>query len=59
MKIFRATMLSLKYVEKSRRTKNKLKIKVFITNRGFCRQTFTGLTALLWQSLLEQTGLLG
>ena len=33
-------------LEKSRRTS------------GFCRQTFTGLTGLLWQSLLEQTGLL-
>ena len=37
---------------------SKLKIKVFKTNHGFCRQTFTGLTGLLWQSLLRQTGLL-
>ena len=44
MKIFRVTMLSLKYVEKSRRTRNKLKIKGFITNRGFCRQIFKRLT---------------
>ena len=47
MKIFRVTMLSLKYVEKSRRTRNKLKIKGFITNRRFCRQTYTGLMGLL------------
>ena len=58
MKIFRITILSLKYVEKCRRTRNNLKIKVFITNRGFCRQTFAGLTGLLWQSLLKQTDLL-
>ena len=58
MKIFRVTMLSLKYVEKSRSSGNKLKVKVFITNHGFCRQTFTGLTGLLWRSLLGQTGLL-
>ena len=58
IKIFRVTMLSLKYVEKSRTTRNKLKIKDFITNRGFCRQTFTWLTGLLRQSLLGQTGLL-
>ena len=37
MKIFKVIMLSLLYVEKTnRRTKNKSKIKVFITNRGFC-----------------------
>ena len=37
MKIFKVIMLSLIYVEKKyRRTKNKSKIKVFITNRGFC-----------------------
>ena len=54
-KIFRVTMLSLKYVEESRRTRNKLKIKVLITNRGFCRQTFTGLTGALSQALLGQT----
>ena len=59
MKIFRVTILSLKYVGKSRRTSNKLKIIVFITNCGFCRQTFTGLMGLLWQSLLGQTSLLG
>ena len=58
MKIFKVTILSLKYVEKNRRTRNKLKIKVFITNRGFCRQTLIGITGLLWQSLLGQTGLL-
>ena len=58
MKIFEVTMPITKYVEKNRRTRNKLKIKVFITNRGFCRQTFIGLTGLLWQSLLRQTGLL-
>ena len=47
MKIFRVTMLSLKYVEKSIRTRNKLKIKVFVINRGFGRQIFTGGTVLL------------
>ena len=58
MKIFKVTMLSLKYVDKIRRTRNKLKIKVFMTNRGFCRQTLIGLASLLWQSLLGETGLL-
>ena len=59
MKIFKLTMLNLKYVEQNRRTVSKLMIKVFITNRGFCRQTLIGLTGLLWQfSLLGQTCLL-
>ena len=43
---------------KNRKTRNKLKIKVFITNRGFCWQILIGLTGLLWQSLLGKTGLL-
>ena len=47
MRIFKVTMLSLNYVEKNRRTRNKLKIKVFIANRGFCRQILIGLTDLL------------
>ena len=51
MKIFELTMPSLKSVEKLR-ARNKLKIKVFVTKRGFCRQTSLGLTSLLWQSLL-------
>ena len=58
MKIFRVTMLSLKYAEESRRTRNKINIKVFKTNRGFWRQTLTGLMGLLWQILLGQAGLL-
>ena len=58
MKIFEVTMLISKYVEKNRRTRSKLKIKVFIANRGFCRQALIGLTGLLWQSLLRQTSLL-
>ena len=57
MKIFKVTMLSLKYVEKNKRNRNNVKIKVFITNRGFCRKTIE-LTGLLWQSLLGQAGLL-
>ena len=55
MKIFEVTMLISKYIEKNRWTRNKLNIKVFITNRGFCKQTLIGLTGLLWQSLLRQT----
>ena len=47
IKIFKVTMLSSKYVEESRRTRNKLKIKFYITNRGFCRQTFAGLMGVL------------
>ena len=58
MKIFKITTLSLTYTGKNRRTRNKLKIKVFITKRGFCRQTLIRPTGLLWQSLLGQTGLL-
>ena len=58
MKIFEVTMLTSKHLEKNRRTRNKLKIKVFITKPGFCRQTLIGLTGLLWQSLLRQAGLL-
>ena len=58
MKLFKVTMLSLKYVEKNRRAKTKLKIKDFITNRGFCRKTLIGLTDLLWQSLSGQISLL-
>ena len=58
MKIFKVTMLSLKHVEKNKKIWNKLKIKVFITNPGPWRQTLIGLTVLLWQSLLGQTGLL-
>ena len=46
MKIFKVTMLCLKYVEKNRRNRNNVKIKVFITNRGFRRQTIE-LTGLL------------
>lgn len=46
MKIFELTMPSLKSVEKLR-ARNKLKIKVFVTKRGFCRQTSLGLTSLL------------
>ena len=46
MKIFKVTMPSLKSVEKLR-ARNKLKIKVFVTKRGFCRQTSLGLTSLL------------
>ena len=45
IKIFKETMLRLKYVEKkNRRARSKLKIKVFIKNRGFCRQTSIKLT---------------
>ena len=47
IKIFKEIMLRLKYVEKkkkNRRTRSKLKIKVFIKNRGFCRQTSIKLT---------------
>ena len=58
MKILKVTMLSLKYVEKNRRTRNKLKLKIFIRTCGFYRRTLIGLTGLLWQSLLGQTGLL-
>ena len=56
MKIFKVSMLHLRYMEKSRRTRTKLKIKFCTTNCEFCRQTFTGPTGLLWQSLLGQTG---
>ena len=58
IKMFRITMLSLKYFYKSKNNRNQLRIKGFITNRGFCRQIFTGLRGLLWQSLLGQTSLL-
>ena len=58
MKIFKVNMLSLKHVEKNWMTKNKLKIKVFIRNHGFWRQTSVGLISLLWQSLLGQRGFL-
>ena len=47
MKMFKVTMLSLKYVEESRNIKNRLKIKFYITNRGFCWQAFAGLTGVL------------
>ena len=57
MKIFNVTMLSLKYAEKNRKTRNKLTIKVFIINHGFCRRTWRELMGLLWQSLLRETGL--
>ena len=40
--ISEVTIPSLKYVEK--RTRNKLKIKVFVIKRGFYRQTLLGLT---------------
>ena len=56
--MFKVTMLSLEYVEKNRKTRNKSKIKVFITNRRLCRETLIRLTGLLGQSLLGQTGLL-
>ena len=56
--MFKVTMLSLEYVEKNRKTRNKSKIKVFITNRRLCRETLIRLTGLLEQSLLGQTGLL-
>ena len=47
MKMFKVTMLSLKYVEERRNIKNRLKIKFYITNRGFCWQAFAGLTGVL------------
>ena len=52
-------MLNLKHVENSRSTRNKLKVKVFITNPGFCRPILTGLMGLLGQTLIERMGLLG
>ena len=65
MKIFDVTMLMPTYVEKNRKTRNKLKIKVFIKNRRFCRQTLIELTSLLGRAVLPkqvlpgQTDLLG
>ena len=54
--ISEVTIPSLKYVEK--RTRNKLKIKVFVIKRGFYRQTLLGLTGSFWSSKLGQIGLL-